>query len=100
MGGRPPIELCGRLRLYSGPERIVHTMEYEESYQGRRIIVTTRQAAAGAWTSGAELLDDGRRAPLDGGYNDAYASEGEARRAALSAAAAAIDRARASRGKP
>lgn len=75
-------------------------MEYEESYHGRRIIVTTRQATAGAWTSEAELLDAGQRASLAGGYEDVYGSEEEARRAALSAAVAAIDRARASRGKP
>jgi hypothetical protein len=77
-----------------------HEMEYEESYQGRRIIVTTKQGIAGAWTSGAELLDAGRRVFLAGGSEDTYASEEEARRAALSAAAATIDRARASRGKP
>jgi hypothetical protein len=75
-------------------------MEYEESYKGRRIIVTTRKAAVGAWASGAELFDAGQRIPLGGGYEDTYGSEEEARRAALSAAVAAIDRARASRGKP
>jgi hypothetical protein len=75
-------------------------MEYEESYQGRRVIVTTEQEPAGAWTSRAELLDAGRRAPLSGGSENVYASEEEARRAAFSAAAAAIDRARASQGKP
>ena len=75
-------------------------MEYEEPYKGQRIIVTTRQATAGAWTSGAALIEAGQRAPLAGAYQDAYGSEEEARRAALSAAAAAIDRARASRGKP
>ena len=75
-------------------------MEYEESYQGRRIIVTTKQVMADTWTSWAELLDAGHRVFLAGGSKDAYASEEEARRAAFSAAAAAIDRARASRGKP
>ncbi len=55
---------------------------------------------AGAWTSGAELLDAGQRVSLAGGYEGAYGSEEEARRAALSAGAAAVDRARASRGKP
>jgi Domain of unknown function (DUF6566) len=75
-------------------------MEYQESYKGRQIIVTTRQTSAGAWTSAAELLDAGQKVPVAGGYDDEYGSEEEARRAALSAAAAAIDRARASRGKP
>jgi hypothetical protein len=75
-------------------------MEYEESYLGRQIIVTTKETPAGAWTSGAELLDREQRVPLAGGYKDTYRSEEEARRAALSAAAAAIDRTRASRGKP
>jgi hypothetical protein len=75
-------------------------MEYEETYQGRRVIVTIKQEPAGAWTSGAELLDAGRRVPLTGGSEDVYASEEEARRAAFSAAAAVIDRARASQGKP
>jgi hypothetical protein len=75
-------------------------MEYEESYQGRRVIVTTKQEPAGAWTSRAELLDAGQRVPLIGGSKNVYASEEEARHEAFSAAAAAIDRARASRGKP
>lgn len=75
-------------------------MEYEESYKGRRIIVTTKQGTAGAWMSEAELLDAGHRISLAGGSQDGYVSEEEARRAAFSAAAAAIDRTRASRGKP
>ena len=75
-------------------------MEYEESYQGRKIIVITEPGPAGAWTSRAELLEDGSRLPLVPGSQQAHPSEEEARRAALSAAAAAIDRARASQGKP
>ena len=75
-------------------------MEYEESYQGRRVLVRTMQTSAGAWTAEAELLDDGQEVPIAERDEGAYGSEDEARRAALSAAAAAIDRARASRGKP
>lgn len=77
-----------------------HDMEYKEWYQGRPIIVTTKQGMAGAWTSEAELPDTGHLVSLAGGSEDAYASEEEARRAAFSAAAAVIDRARVSRGKP
>jgi hypothetical protein len=77
-----------------------HEMEYEESYQGRRIIVTTKQGRAGGWTSAAEFMDAEHRVSRASGSEGVYASEEEARRAAFSAAAAAIDRARASRGKP
>jgi hypothetical protein len=75
-------------------------VEYDESYKGRRIIVRTKQTTAGAWTSEAELPDDGHAVPIAGVHRDQYGSEDEARRAALSVAVAAIDRARASRGKP
>jgi hypothetical protein len=73
-------------------------MEHEEAYYGRRIVVTTKQAGPGTWTSEAELGDTGERVSPAGEH--AYGSEEEARRAALAAATAAIDRARASRGKP
>ncbi len=76
-------------------------MEYEESYHGEPIIVTTGKNAAGAWTAKAERLDSQkRRVLLEGTGEGAHPSEEEARRAALSAAAAAIDRTRISRGKP
>ena len=76
-------------------------MEYEESYHGERIIVTTRKKEAGAWTAKAERLDSQQhRVPLEGAPEEAHPSEEEARRAALSGAAAAIDRTRISRGKP
>ena len=75
-------------------------MEYEETYQGQRIIVTTLQQSEGDWTSRAELLDSGRRIPVAGGSDNRYQSEEEARQAALSMAAGAIDRARISTGKP
>lgn len=75
-------------------------MEYQETYHGQQIIVTTLQQAAGDWKSKAELLDAGRRIPVGGGSDDRHPSEEEARRAALSVAAGAIDRSRISRGKP
>jgi hypothetical protein len=75
-------------------------MEYEETYHGQRIIVTTVQQAEGDWTSQAEVMESGRRAPVARGAENRYKSEEEARQAALSAAAEAIDRARISKGKP
>jgi hypothetical protein len=76
-------------------------MEYEETYYGQRIIVTTMQHAEGDWTGKAALLDSsGRRVPVAGAADNRYESEEEAKRAALSAAAGAIDRARMSKGKP
>ena len=41
-------------------------VEYEETYHGRRIIITTLQHAEGDWTSKAELLDSGGRLPVAG----------------------------------
>jgi len=76
------------------------SMEHEEAYHGQRIIVTTQQHAEGDWTSKAELLESGRRVPVEAGSNNRYSSEEEARQAALSSAAGAIDRARISKGKP
>ena len=75
-------------------------MRYEESYQGRRVVVTTAQDPEGTWTARAEFLDDGEKVPVEGSAQEAHASEQKARRAGFSAAAAAIDRARASQGKP
>jgi hypothetical protein len=75
-------------------------MEYEESYYGQRIVVTTAPTEKGAWTSRAELLDDKGRVSSTAEVGREYASEDDARRAALSAAAGVIDRARTSRGKP
>jgi len=74
-------------------------MEYEETYHGQRVIVTTRRQVEGGWTSQAELVDSGRRMPVAGGSDNRYQSEEEARQAALSIAAGAIDRARISKGK-
>lgn len=75
-------------------------MEYEEKYHGRRIVVTTLKPGSGGWKAKAELLDDGRRIPVGEETGDEYPSEDEARRAALSVAVGAIDRARISKGKP
>jgi uncharacterized protein DUF6566 len=75
-------------------------MRHEESYQGRRVVVTTTQQAAGTWTAAVEVAGDGEEVSVTPDPREAHASEEQARRAGLSAAAAAIDRARASRGKP
>jgi hypothetical protein len=75
-------------------------MEYEESYYGQHIIITTSQQAEGDWKWNAELLDSGKRIPIDRDSNDLYVSEEAARSAALSAAAGAIDRTRITKGKP
>ena len=75
-------------------------MEYEEAYHGQRIIITTLQQPEGDWTARAELLDAGRRVPVASGLDNRYPSEAEARQAALSLAAGAIDRSRISKGKP
>jgi hypothetical protein len=61
--------------------------------------VTTSQTAAGAWSARAALPDDDEHFAL-ADRDDTYDSEDEARRAALSTAAEAIDRARSSQGKP
>ncbi len=75
-------------------------MEYEETYHGQRIIITTWRNNAGAWKSKADLLDSGSRIPLWPGSDNVYLTDEEARLAALSAAAGAIDRTRISKGKP
>jgi hypothetical protein len=75
-------------------------MQYEESYYGQRIIVTTEETAEGTWTSRAELSDVRDGALREADVEGEYMSEDEARRAAVSAAAAAVDRTRAMRGKP
>jgi hypothetical protein len=75
-------------------------MEYEETYHGQRFMVTTLQQPEGTWESKAELLESGKRILLGQTLDDRYLSEEEARRAALSVAAGAIDRTRISKGKP
>lgn len=75
-------------------------MEYEKTYKGQRIVITTLQLDNGEWTAQASLLDSGRRTPIASGIEQRYRSEEEAKHAALSVAAGAIDRARISIGKP
>lgn len=75
-------------------------MQYEETYQGQRIIITTAQRAAGGWEAQAQLPDAGKTISLERGSENVYPTEEEARRAARSAAAEAIDRSRITRGKP
>jgi hypothetical protein len=75
-------------------------MKYEETYYGHRIVVTTAKNSGGRWTSKAELVDapPGSFSADDAGAD--FASEDDARRAALSKAAGAIDRGRTAKGKP
>lgn len=75
-------------------------MQYEETYYGYRVIVTTFQQSEGDWKSKVELLDSGKRVPLGKTLDERYSSEEEAKRAALSTAAGVIDRIRISKGKP
>ena len=75
-------------------------MQYEESYQGQRVFLTTIETPQGTWGWEAEIVDDGHNVSIAGTSGDMYGTEEEAHRAARSAAAATIDRARASRGKP
>jgi hypothetical protein len=75
-------------------------MQHREFYQGEPITVSTQERTPGSWTSQAEFVLGGRIVRLAGGPEQEYPSEEEARRAAVSTAAAAIDRARAGRGKP
>jgi hypothetical protein len=75
-------------------------MGHEEVYQGHTIVVTTREDTAGSWSYAVVIRDDGRKLPLVDSGKHRYASEEEARRAASSAAAVAIDRTRITRGKP
>jgi len=75
-------------------------VEYEETYHGQRIIVTTLRQATGDWTAKAELLRSGGKVAVEGCSDDRYPSEEQARSAALSLAAGVVDRTRVSRGKP
>ena len=62
--------------------------------------MTTVKQAEGDWTSQTAFLDSVQRVPVAQGAENQYKSEAEARQAALSAAAEAIDRTRISKGKP
>ena len=74
-------------------------MEHEETYKGAKIRIRTDRAPDGAWQGTAEVSNQPiAAAPL--AAPGTYASEQEARSAALSAAAAEVDRSRAGTGKP
>ncbi|MGA8601733.1 MAG: hypothetical protein WB663_10095 [Beijerinckiaceae bacterium] len=73
-------------------------MEHEETYKGTKIRIRTGRAPDGAWQATAEVANQTSAAPL--AAPGTYASEQEARSAALSAAAAEVDRSRAGTGKP
>ena len=75
-------------------------MQYQESYQGQHIAVTTEQGPSGEWNYQTQLLEGGNARFLAAGESEGYPSEEQARRAGFSAAAAAIDRGRSGRGKP
>jgi hypothetical protein len=73
-------------------------MEHEETYKGTKIRIRTDRAPDGAWQASAEVANQTSVAPL--AAPGTYASEQEARSAALSTAAAHVDRSRAGVGKP
>ena len=75
-------------------------MQYEETYYGHRIVVTTTKNSGGRWTSKAELADAPPGATAAHEADADYESEDDARKAALSKAAGAIDRGRTGKGKP
>jgi hypothetical protein len=75
-------------------------MKYEESYQGRPIVVATEKGADGTWSYTAEVQDGRSTISITNGSNEVFTSEAAARQAAFSAAAATIDQGRTSRGKP
>jgi hypothetical protein len=70
------------------------TMDRETTYKGQHIHIVTQRAADGEWRARAELAGS---APVE---TAAYPSEQEAYAAALSAAAALVDRVRERVGKP
>ena len=74
-------------------------VEYEETYRGERIVISTEQQADGSWKSKSAWVKADKRVTLET-RDERYPSEEAARTAARSAAAEAIDRARASTGKP
>ncbi|MBV8359985.1 MAG: hypothetical protein JO189_18920 [Deltaproteobacteria bacterium] len=71
-------------------------MEHEQIYKGQKVRIITSQRIDGTWRAQAELPDVGGAVVA----REAYPSENEAYRAALSAAMAAVDRSRAKIGKP
>ena len=79
--------------LFSTRETV---MEYETTFYGHRIQIVTTRAADGIWHSSVSLPDD----PEISVEPQADDSEYKARRAALSAAIAKVDRSRSRVGKP
>lgn len=76
-------------------------MEHEGTYYGYRMIVTSTQEKPGSWTYRVEVCSDGGSGQLLSNTSGVrYASADAADRAAMSAAAAAIDQMRAGTGKP
>jgi hypothetical protein len=71
---------------------------YTEHYRGEPVEITTQQSTDGRWTAAAAL--SGQAVPSTVESGTTFATEGEARQSALSAAAAAMDRARSHIGKP
>jgi hypothetical protein len=73
-------------------------MNPETTYKGLRLRIATQRAPDGKWRAHAEFTD--QAGPPVKAAQDSYASEQEAYTAALSAAMAQVDRARATIGKP
>jgi hypothetical protein len=74
-------------------------MEYREAYHGQNFVVTTNRGSSG-WTYRVEFTGGDNRSPLMSAEGSRYSTSEEARSAALSAAAAAIDSGRTGTGKP
>lgn|GEM_PF-4375495 len=72
-------------------------MEHEETYKGLKIRIRADRSADGTWQASAQLADQAGQSIAAPGN---FSSEQEARNAALSAAAAEVDRSRAKVGKP
>jgi hypothetical protein len=73
-------------------------MDREANDKGLRIRIVTHPGSGGGWQAQAEFAD--QAGPPVKTEQDAYASEHDAYTAALSAAMAQVDRARAGIGKP
>jgi hypothetical protein len=73
------------------------SMQDEAIYRGRTVHLTATRNASGRWTGSARLEDEPDRV-LDA--EGEFATEEEARSAALSRAVSEVDRQRMSRGKP
>lgn len=74
------------------------SMDRDTTYKGLHVRIVTEHAADGKWRAQAELTD--QAGPPVKTAQDSYASEQDAYTAALSAAMAQVDRARAGIGKP